>query len=520
MGTSIVDLIAKGPPSVSQMMLDRAEQRARIAQTQALTGERSEIARQEAMKTSMMQQQLEDNKAIMEAYANANITPDMEPMQVYQKLSKDLAGQISYPSFQGLQSHLLEQQKNINGLNEQNLKLTSESHQQVGATLGAIKDAPPEARAALWQASVPTLRKYQRPGDVPAPAEYPGDTALDFLIGHNNHQLAMLNEAKTKAETTEATAKGQQATAEAALAGAKTPGAQAESDIAQKRAAMLTNTSPESLDARVDAELNPNNYTDPGVKNEVALTNKNAKIAARAHFDFGDLEGAHKAIDSAVDHIQQMTRGLATVRAEMPGKIEQAGAIAAATAGIHEQYGERERARAEYQKSANTLAAAQTHAEEIQNVLDLAGGGNKAAGANVPLVGVGALNAVNGIKRINSAEIAQYGTAGSLLDKIQGKLGAWTEGKPIPQDVLEDMKTLHAQLAHSAPVQHSREVQVINRTYNTNYSPMQFEARTPAAAQPTGGAGIPTPHTQAEYNALPKGAKFHKPNDSTVYMKQ
>lgn len=38
--------------------------------------------------------------------------------------------------------------------------------------------------------------------------------------------------------------------------------------------------------------------------------------------------------------------------------------------------------------------------------------------------------------------------------------------------------------------------------------------------KPSGAAAIPTPTSQAEYNALQKGAQFKKPNDSTVYTKQ
>lgn len=126
-------------------------------------------------------------------------------------------------------------------------------------------------------------------------------------------------------------------------------------------------------------------------------------------------------------------------------------------------------------------AKAKASADSIETVLKLAGAGNKAAGANASLVGVGAVNAVNGIKRINSAEIAQYGTAGSLLDKIQGKLQDWTEGQPIPKDVLNDMRALHTALRQSSYQQYTDGLNSINQRYGAKFGPT---APNPIAADP------------------------------------
>ncbi len=42
----------------------------------------------------------------------------------------------------------------------------------------------------------------------------------------------------------------------------------------------------------------------------------------------------------------------------------------------------------------------------------------------------------------------------------------------------------------------------------------------PATMKPVASGNIPTPASQAEYNALSKGAQFRKPNDPKVYTKQ
>lgn len=228
------------------------------------------------------------------------------------------------------------------------------------------------------------------------------------------------------------------------------------------------------------------------------------KAEYQAAMSMGDMEGAKAAIQHAAEYaarIAQATnpdiikadvnKAVAVEQATQPLKLQQAVATARAMSGTGPTGNVPPHlapaAIADYNKSGQALATAQTEADNIQTILDMAEAGNKAAGANAPLVGVGALNAVNGIKRINSAEIHQYGTAGSLLDKIQGKLQGWTEGKPVPNDVLEDMKALHTALAQEAQTKHAREVQSINQSYGSTFEPMQFKARAAASSAPAVG---------------------------------
>lgn len=116
-------------------------------------------------------------------------------------------------------------------------------------------------------------------------------------------------------------------------------------------------------------------------------------------------------------------------------------------------------------------ATAKEATDAMDRLISLATNGNKAAGANAALAGVGAVNAINGIKRINSAEIAQYGTAGSLLDEIKGKLGKWTEGKPIPAGVLKDIKELHDQLGTQAYQKYTGALDSLNKRTGATYQP-------------------------------------------------
>lgn len=122
--------------------------------------------------------------------------------------------------------------------------------------------------------------------------------------------------------------------------------------------------------------------------------------------------------------------------------------------------------------------------EAMGKFLDLAEQGNKAASSNLPLVGVETLNAINGIKRINSAEISQYQGAGDLLDRIKGKLGKLATGKQIPQDVLDDIRQLHQTLGDQAYKQYTDGLAGLNTRYRSQFGPTVGppNIRKPAAA--------------------------------------
>lgn len=163
-------------------------------------------------------------------------------------------------------------------------------------------------------------------------------------------------------------------------------------------------------------------------------------------------------------------------------------------------------ASAAFEKAGTEYATASGAADAMQTVIDLAQKGNKEANSNLPLVGVETLNALNGIKRINGAEIAQYGNAGSLLDKIQGKIGSLTVGKPIPQDVLDDIRELHTTIAQQAGTTYQRKVQVTNQTYGSKFQPVQFTSSAGSSVVPITlkDGRILTPASQAQADAFRK----------------
>lgn len=113
------------------------------------------------------------------------------------------------------------------------------------------------------------------------------------------------------------------------------------------------------------------------------------------------------------------------------------------------------------------------NADQMQSFIDMARAGNKAAGSNLPMVGVETLNAINGIKRIPREQVAQYQGAGNLFDTIQGKLGKLTTGQPIPADVLQDIENMHRLLRQNAQQAYQTKLDGINQTYHSNFQPVK-----------------------------------------------
>jgi hypothetical protein len=141
----------------------------------------------------------------------------------------------------------------------------------------------------------------------------------------------------------------------------------------------------------------------------------------------------------------------------------------------------RTQATKEAQKMGDDFAKAQAAADQFQSLVDLTKSGNKAAGSNLPLIGVETLNAINGIKRINKDEIKQYGSAGSLYDKIVGKLAGAAIGQPISADVLKDIEAMHNTLRQNSEAEFTSRRKGLNDVYKSNF-PTEVTRKTPTAA--------------------------------------
>jgi hypothetical protein len=267
---------------------------------------------------------------------------------------------------------------------------------------------------------------------------------------------------------------------DAAEAAAKLPGVQAEAQLKQRAAVapvlmQAFKQGPEAFAATIAKQ--PQHIQDAfaGVQslddiNRRALTPEQATTAAQA---------AATAAETAKQHAQQNQFEAArlgierTKSAREQNIYEQTYGAGANPALVGVDPKLRTQVTKEAQKIGDEYLKAQEAADQMQSLIQLTRTGNKAAGSNLPLIGVETLNAINGIKRINKDEIKQYGGAGSLYDKIVGKLEGAAVGQPIPADVLKDIETMHNTLRQGAESSYKTRLQGINDNYKSNFQPVK-----------------------------------------------
>jgi hypothetical protein len=142
---------------------------------------------------------------------------------------------------------------------------------------------------------------------------------------------------------------------------------------------------------------------------------------------------------------------------------------------------------------------AQQAGNEMQSMVDLAKKGNKVAYAYSPVTGVLQINVAGQIKRMNMPEIESYGSAGSAMDRIKGFLGKQTEGKSIPDDVLNDMSSVSQMVTQGARTKYESDINGLNSRYGSKFQPMAAGGPSNANPQSSGPA--------KDLGAAPQGAK-------------
>lgn len=256
-----------------------------------------------------------------------------------------------------------------------------------------------------------------------------------------------------------------------------------------------------------------------------ASLDKGQNASYRAAYDAAmkqppDQNGRHPAADTI---LEQAAAHAATLSPTLlANKAATARAEAVATAPIHQAESmavaaanragaEHITSEGEYQKSIAALNTSAADATRVHNLIAAAQGGNKAAPAMVPIAELRSY-----LNRINSTELRSVSSqAGTWADRVEGFIKGASEGQPVPPDILKATDELTSLQIQQAEQKHAGEVTAINIARHENLKPVKvadlgYQSTTEA----------PTPKTQAEFNALPKGAKFKKPNDQTVYTKQ
>jgi hypothetical protein len=282
--------------------------------------------------------------------------------------------------------------------------------------------------------------------------------------------------------------------------------------------------------AQIDASIDPSKGPVYAYENNLA-TQAVTGIIARG----GTAKEVEAAIKDSADRIgkHESTVAAATDPAIQAQKVREATAIASATAPIHAQaqvnaevnraknspeaFGSiinpRERAAAQtnYEKDSKEYADKVSAARQLQDFVAAAQSGNKAAPGMIPIQEVKQL-----LNRVNRQELESVSSAaGSLWDRIQGKVGGLTEGQSIPPDVLNDINSLAGTMENAARRGYEFKVNVTNQTYGSKAKPIQLGAPAPAGGQ-AASAPVPANVAAALKNA---GPGIHTLSNGTKWMK-
>ena len=271
MGASVMDILANVNPSGfalhnQQAGATLAGTQAQTAETGARTSQIGAMTTEQELKNQQIQQDLRDQELLRQIYARAGAAAIAQsrpaaaaPAPVSQDITPGLVVPVAAgrpvpaaapfpavastpaagifgadPTTIGLElaraggngravqaalARGLSQKKEWNNLTEQQQKIEATTNQFLQGKILGYLQTPPEQQAAAWPmfhdeliAAEPALAAHLPPVAKPATAN-----DLAYVMGVTKANEALAGQAKTKAETEEAAAKGQEAAAGAAL---------------------------------------------------------------------------------------------------------------------------------------------------------------------------------------------------------------------------------------------------------------------------------------------------------------
>jgi hypothetical protein len=400
----------------------------------------------QGLQLQQLQEEHADDQKWRSAMAEMANHPDWTNEDFLQAGLKAGAGPRSYGNMSAM---LLQHEQGLASLGEQQLKVFKTVTDKTQGYLQDIYDAPLDEKLQAQQHAKaqaidaiqntkgldPRIRQSMLQNIAALPDDtYIGDDALALAMGEHNLHDTITTRALETAKTAEASGKGAEAQAAAGLSGAKLPGAQAESTIQTQNAAIgpqgraLAGNLPFAAATGV-----------PGAMKALALETEQKRQAAIAQVQ---AQAAMYAGNSAL--------------AKVPPHL-----VPAATS--------------EATKLATQFADAKSASDNMSAFLSLAKSGNKAASVNVPLQGALEITTAQGVHRINRTEVEQYGSAGSLFDRISGRIHGVLSGKQIPDDVLNDMQELQNVIAGTAETKYKNGLKAVNQNYGAGFTPVQMD---------------------------------------------
>ena len=326
------------------------------------------------------------------------------------------------------------------------------------------------------------------------------------------HDAADLEDAEAQLgsfKETQSLAEQQAKTAEASGKGAQGQAA-AQKDLADAALTNLKvkggNMTPTDIHSAV-ASVIPQNWPDPSL----ALRTEQRMIFAQAH---GDLEGVQSALKDASAEVGTIQKE--TNPAVQANKIATAREEGIARASVEAQVARGSNAAlaqvpphlvgpatSDATKAGEEFAQSKSVSDRLAAMMDDAKKGNVVSYQLLPQEGALQLVTSQGIKRINMAEIQNYG-GGSLWQKMEGHIGKALTGESIPSSVLSDMGEMQDIQRRGSTEKYNNSLKTINQNYGSNFKPVTMENTVGAGTQGTASTGKAV--SLAAAKALPQNA--------------
>jgi len=498
--------------------LENQERAAGLAHQQAATQQAQVQTQSFQLQNQIAAQTLRDQRAGIAAY---NQWDGKNPDDIPTLIIKN-GGSAS--AVMTAQQHILDIQKTKLGNTQTQNENDKFRHEQYTGAVQGIVGAPDDQQANLYTQNLPRLRSMLDPGDT-LPDVYPGADVLKATGQVHLLASSAADYALKAQQTAEAAGKAKEAAAGTAVKEAQLPGEQAKAQIEQKRLAGMEGAPVGGPDphAAIDAAIDPARYPD---QNRGARAVYDATLqSARQAGDVNAPEKAIAAVQPFISHIQQLEQQTnpalrqARIADEVEKRVRTDRAIAQFSPGAVTGIADpplRMRSEQQMREDGKELADKTGAARAVDDAITAAQGGNKAAPGVIPIEMVRQL-----VNRVNRQELASVSNAaGNAWDRVNGFIGKYTEGQPIPANILQDIGSISKIMQSRAKETFKSKVRLNNLGTGAKWDPDEAASviiGPETAKAPAAGTAIPTVTTQDQFNKLPKGALFWE--DGKQYRK-
>lgn len=404
-------------------------------------------AQGEALKNQLTQQSIQDSRILRDAYAE-HADADWSDPQTQASLEKDLVKNgISYQGLAGYRAQALKWQQDLQGLDENRLKIEDTVNQRTADILQGYKDIPDAQKPQIWaQVTAPALNGLHR-GQFDATNPLVG-SALDSVIGTVAHHKQLVEDAKNIQET-------KTSAATAAEAGARTESEKQKTELTKREIALhdqLVNN-PGGLERYVAGSIDPQQFPQEY---------KAAVNEARMQPDIKGIDAVVSRHSENVSH-QVSQKALETDPEILAAKRKQEETLANYRNALEQG----DKAKTEYFGSLKDLNETLGNAKTIEQIVQLARSGNPISSEQLQRIVPQFTNAMQGIKARSGYENDKGFT--SVRDRAVNMFESAIAGRPLDASSLDQIMPYVRTIANGATERHNQAVNSIRQGYGQSH---------------------------------------------------